>query len=150
MSDFIADFSASSAQLTELLERIIAAGKLDTPRSEGKWTPRFIFHHLADVEVLQSYRILTMLAVDDAVLVPTQQDAWAVSAEYAKRDPKDSLNVFVALRFRSSQLLRLLSAAQLERKGTHPIRGEFTIESFVKFVVWHDGTHFAQLEESLI
>jgi DinB superfamily len=150
MSDFITDFAASPARLTALLERIIAAGKLDVPRVEGKWTPRFIVHHLADVEVLQSLRILTMLSNDNAVLIPTEQDAWAASAEYAKRDPLSSLNAFVALRNRSAELLGLLSQTQLERIGTHPKRGQFTIESFTKFVVWHDETHFAQLEESLI
>lgn len=149
MSDFISDFAASPARFSALLERIVSAGKLDVPRSEGKWTPRFIFHHLADVEVLQSLRILTMLSNDNAVIIPTQQDAWAASAEYAKRDPLMSLNAFIALRNRSAELLGLLSSTQLERQGTHPIRGEFTIESFAKFVVWHDGTHVAQLEESL-
>ncbi len=150
MSDFIADFAASPARLTVLLERIIAAGKLDIPRAEGKWTPRFIVHHLADVEVLQSLRILTMLSNDNAVLIPTEQDAWAASSEYAKRDPLSSLNAFVALRKRSADLLGLLSKTQLERVGTHPKRGPFTIESFAKFVVWHDVTHFAQLDESLV
>jgi DinB superfamily len=150
MSDFIADFAASPARLTVLLERIIAAGKLDVPRAEAKWTPRFIVHHLADVEALQSMRIITMLSIDNATIIATEQDAWAAAGEYAKRDPLNSLGAFVALRKRSAELLGLLSTTQLERVGTHPKRGQFTIESFAKFVVWHDETHFAQLEESLV
>ncbi len=150
MNDFIADFAVSPSRFYELLMQITNAGKLDVPRAEGKWTPRFIFHHMADVEVLQSLRIITMLSSDNAVLIPTQQDAWAASAEYAKRDPVISLTAYTAMRNRNAELLGLLTSSQLERKGTHPIRGEFTIESFAKFVVWHDGTHIGQLEESLM
>ncbi len=149
MSDLISDFEASPAQLTVLLERIVAAGKLDVPRSEGKWTPRFIVHHLADVEVLHSMRFPAMLTNDKPVIVPIQQDALATLTEYAKRDPMVSARAFAAMRSRNVELLRLLSSTQLERTAVHPKYGEFTMMAWAEFVTKHDESHFAQLEESL-
>jgi hypothetical protein len=150
MSDLIAEFAASPARLTALLERIMAAGKLDVPRSEGKWTPRFIVHHLADVEVLHSMRFPAMLTNDNPTIVPIQQDALAALTEYAKRDPMFSARAFGAMRTRNVELLRSLSSAQLERSAVHPKYGEFTMLGWAEFVTEHDVNHFAQLEESLI
>lgn len=149
MSDLISDFEASPALLIALLERVVAAGKLDVPRSEGKWTPRFIAHHLADVEVLHSMRFPAMLTNDNPAIVPIQQDALAALTEYAKRDPMLSVQAYGAMRSKNVELLRSLSATQLGRKAVHPSYGEFTMTGWAEFVTKHDQLHFAQLEESL-
>jgi DinB superfamily len=149
MSDLIVDFEASSARLIPLLERIVAAGKLDVPRSEGKWTPRFIVHHLADIEVLHSMRFPAMLINDKPTIVPGQPDALAALTEYASRDPMVSARAFAAMRTRNVELLRSLSSTQLERSVVHPKYGEFTMTGWTEFVTKHDANHFAQLEESL-
>jgi DinB superfamily len=149
MSDLISDFAASPARLIDLLERIIMAGKLDIPRAVGKWTPRFIVHHLADVEVLHSMRFPAMLTNDKPTIVPIQQDALAALTEYAKRDPMVSAQAFEAMRARNVDLLRSLSSVQLERTAVHPKYGEFTMLGWSAFVTKHDQLHFAQLEESL-
>ena len=148
MSDLISNFAASPARLATLLERIVAAGNLDVPRSEGKWTPRFIVHHLADVEVLHSMRFTSMLTQDKPTIVPIQQDALASLTEYAKRDPNLSARAFEAMRIRNVELLRSLSSVQLERMAVHPKYGEFTMVGWAEFVTKHDQLHFGQLEES--
>jgi hypothetical protein len=150
MSDFLSDFAASPARLGELFERVTVVGKLDVPRSEGKWTPRFIAHHLADVEVLHSMRFAAMLTNDNPAIVPIQQEALAALTEYEKRDPATSVQAYAALRTRNVALLRALSNAQLERVAVHPKYGEFTMSAWAEFVTKHDLNHFAQLEESLI
>jgi DinB superfamily len=150
MSDLISDFAASPERLMSIFERIIVAGKLDVLRSEGKWTPRFIVHHLADAEVLHSMRFPTMLTNDNPTIVPGQQDVLAALTEYAKRDPMISALAFVAMRNRNVELLRSLSSAQLERTAVHPKYGEFTMTGWAGHVTKHDQLHFAQLEESLI
>ncbi len=150
MNEVLTEFEASATQLITLLERIVAAGKLDVPRSEGKWTPRFIVHHLADSEVLQSMRFPAMLTTENYVIVPGQQDATANLTEYAKRDPFNSARAFAAMRVRNAELLSVLSNLQLERKTVHPKYGEFRILSWAERVLNHDMLHFAQLEESLI
>ncbi len=142
MSDLISDFAASPKRLMSLLEQIVAAGKLDVPRGEGKWTPRFIVHHLADAEVLHSMRFPAMLTNDKPNIVPIQQDALAALTEYAKRDPMVSARAFAAMRSRNVELLRLLSSSQLERTAVHPKYGEFTMNGWAEFVTKHDQLHF--------
>jgi hypothetical protein len=149
MSDLFSDFEASPAKLTTLLERIVAAGKLDVPRSDGKWTPRFIVHHLADVEVLHSMRFPAMLINDKPNIVPGQPDALAALTEYASRDPMVSVRAFAVMRIRNVELLRSLSSVQLARTAVHPKYGEFTMAAWADFVAKHDANHFAQLEESI-
>jgi hypothetical protein len=58
------------------------------------------------------------------------------------------VRTFTALRERNLQLRQTLTPAQLERKGTHPTRGEFTLEAWLGFVARHDANHLAQLKES--
>lgn len=148
MSDLV-NFEASPTKLMDLLERIVAAGKFDVPRSEGKWTPRFIVHHLADAEVLHSMRFPAMLTSDKPTIVPGQQDILATLTEYAKRDPMVSARAYAAMRIRNVELLRSLSSAQLECTAVHPKYGEFTMIGWAGHVTKHDQLHFAQLEESL-
>jgi DinB superfamily len=135
--------------LMDLLERISDANRLDTPREPGKWTPRFISHHLADVEALQTKRYLDMLCNDDAIIVPVQQELWAANAYYATRDPMMSALAFGAMRARNVEMLAQLTPEQQQRQGTHPIRGVFTIEKWVEFVAKHDENHIIQLEGTL-
>ena len=149
MSNTFSDYAASAAQLTALHGRIVAAGKLDVPRSQGKWTPRYIVHHLADVEVMHSMRFPAMLTNDKPEIVPIQPDAVAALSEYQKRDPMLSVQAYSAMRARNVELLLSLSSTQLERKAVHPKYGEFTMSAWADFVLNHDQLHFAQLEESL-
>jgi DinB superfamily len=141
MSGIISEFESSPAKLTTLLERIMAAGKLDVPRSEGKWTPRFIVHHLADAEVLHSMRFPAMLTNDKPSIVPGQPDALAALTEYSSRDPMVSTRAFAAMRNRNVELLRSLSSAQLERTAVHPKYGEFTMTGWAGHVTKHDQLH---------
>ena len=76
-------------------------------------------------------------------------DDWAVAGAYNTRDAHQSLQTFSALRERNLGLWRALTLAQLERKGTHPTRGEFTVEAWLGFVARHDANHLVQLEGSL-
>jgi uncharacterized damage-inducible protein DinB len=67
----------------------IAAAVLDLPEktlrykfSPDKWSILEILGHLADMEILYSYRIRQMLADQDPVIAPIDQDAWAKNLGY--------------------------------------------------------------------
>jgi hypothetical protein len=149
MKEALQFLSQVPGHLMDLLERISEAGRLDTPREPGKWTPRFISHHLADIEALQTKRYLDILCNDDAIIVPAQQELYAAHAYYATRDPMMSALAFGAMRARNVELLAQLTPEQQQRQGTHPIRGVFTIASWLEFVAKHDENHIIQLEGTL-
>ncbi len=148
MTETLTALATAANQFQAEFSRLEQIQHLDTPRAEGKWSPRFIFHHIADIESLQAVRLLAMLCQDNAIIMPAQQELYASNTHYTTRDPSQSIAAFVALRQRNVQLLSSLSSNQLERKGTHPIRGEFSIAAWAAFMVKHDANHLEQLRAS--
>jgi DinB superfamily len=149
MNETLNALSATPEKILDLLNRLEKAGKLDLPREPGKWTPRQILAHLADVEAVQTVRVMAMLAQDNPVMLGFNADDWAAAGRYATRAAERSARSFIADRERNLELWSTLSSDQLERKGTHPSRGEFTVGAWLGFVSKHDANHLAQLEASL-
>ncbi len=149
MDETLNALSATPEKILDLLDRLEKASKLDLPREPGKWTPRQILAHLADVEAVQTVRVMAMLAQDNPVMLGFNADDWAAAGRYASRDPRQSAQVFAGARAHNLELWAALSPDQLGRKGTHPSRGEFTVGAWLGFVAKHDLNHLAQLEASL-
>ena len=149
METTLEQLAQAPQQLLDVMARLERAGRLDHPRSPGKWTPRQIALHLADVETLQTGRYMTFLSQDNGQLTALNPDAWADSGGYAGRDPMLSARAFALMRERNLELLRALTPEQWSRPATHPVRGGFLLSDWVQFVASHDRNHLAQLEESL-
>lgn len=149
MNESLSALAAAPTTLLDVLGRLEKVLKLDHPREVGKWTPRQIAAHLADVEAVQTVRVLAMLEQDNPPMLSFNADDWAVAGAYQTRDVQRSARGFVAARERNLELWRTLTPDQLERRGTHPSRGEFTVGAWLAFIVKHDANHLAQLEASL-
>jgi DinB superfamily len=149
MNETVQALTETISKLEEITAQLEVNGKLDTPRESGKWTPRQILAHLADVESIQSVRILAMLSENSPRMVGFHADDWAAVGAYATRDAQNSLRTFSAVRNHNLELWGALTDEQLERRGVHPIRGEFSIREWLGFVARHDANHVAQLEASL-
>jgi uncharacterized damage-inducible protein DinB len=149
MNETLQALEATPAQFEAVFNELEQQGALDAPREPGKWSPRFILAHLADVEALQRARVMAMLSEDNARMVGFNADLWAAGGEYGRSDPRSSLTAFSALRRNNLELWGRLTDAQLERRGTHPTRGEFSVREWLVFVAKHDANHLAQLEGSL-
>ena len=149
MLETINALSSTPAALHDLIERLEVANKLESPREPGKWTPQQIVAHLADVEAVQTVRVMAMLSQDKPTMLGFNADDWAAAGRYASRDVHQSVRAFTALRERNLELWCALTPAQLVRLGTHPTRGEFTVEAWLGFVARHDANHLAQLQGSL-
>ena len=149
MNETLEALSDTPAQLEAILVRLESQARLDTPRAAGKWTPRQILAHLTDVEAMQRVRVMAMLSEDESVMAAFNADLWAAAGEYSQRDPRSSVHTFKALRVNHLELWGSLTGQQLERRGTHPTRGEFSVAQWLGFVARHDLNHLAQLEASL-
>lgn len=132
-----------------IYSQLLETSRLETPREAGKWVPTFILHHMADIEALHAWRFMNWLCDDAPIIFPARQDLYPNVLNYATRDPKISLMSFAALRIRNVELLATLSAELLEKVGTHPIRGQFTLGAWLEFIVKHDQNHLEQLKGSL-
>ncbi len=149
MNETLQSLSNSPAKLEAIFNQFKLRNKFDMPRAAGKWTPRQILAHLSDVEAVQRVRVMAMLSQDNSVMLGFDADAWAAAGAYTERDPRVSLTVFSALRVSNLELWRALTPQQLERRGTHPTRGEFSVGQWLGFVAKHDLNHLTQLEASL-
>jgi hypothetical protein len=137
------------SQYRAVYAQLLEQQRLESPREAGKWSPRFILHHMADIEVLHAWRFLNWLCDETPTIVAARQDTYPSVSHYATRDPQASVETLAALRTRNVQLLSSLSQADLQKVGTHPIRGQFRLEAWLEFIVKHDQNHLLQLRQSL-
>lgn len=113
----------------------------------GKWSPRDILAHLADVEVLWGFRIRLVLGQNGVPLIGMDQDVWA--KRYRRVDPRVAAASFVALRRANLELIDGLRPADLRRWGQHTQFGRLTIARMIALLAGHDVNHSRQIEAIL-
>ena len=89
----------------------------------GKWSIAEIVAHLADVEIVASWRMRSVLGANGTAIQPFDQDAWASVFEYRNRDPKQSLDVFRVLRENNLAMLKSIPKESWDNYGMHAERG---------------------------
>ena len=141
--DPIAILASTHAQLKALAERM-PAEQLAMRPPQRKWNAREIVAHLADCELVFSFRLRQTLADDHPTLQPFDQDRWA--ARYASYDMASALNLFGAARKWNLLLVEGTSQAERERLVTHPERGTMTFWTIVETMAGHDVNHLRQVE----
>jgi hypothetical protein len=141
--DARAVIAETGANLAALAERLGAEGLQRSPEP-GKWSAAQILCHLADCEVVFAYRLRQALAEEHHVIQPFDQDVWA--GPYAACDPAEALAVFAAVRRWNVALFGRLSATEMQRRLTHPERGEMSVQTVLETMAGHDLNHLAQME----
>jgi hypothetical protein len=112
----------------------------------GKWSIAEIVAHLADVEIVASWRMRSVLGANGTAIQPFDQDAWASVFEYGKRDLKQSLEVFRVLRENNLAMLKALPQERWDNYGMHAERGKETIAHLARMFAGHDTNHILQIE----
>jgi len=112
----------------------------------GKWSIAEIVAHLADSEVVTSWRLRSIIGQDGVTIQAYDQDAWAAAFAYGKRDPKLSLEVFRVLRDNNLAMLKTLPREAWENHGMHQERGKETVAHLVRMIAGHDTNHVLQIE----
>jgi len=135
---------AASAQ--KRLLKGVPATKLRKRPAPDKWSVAEIMAHLADSEIVTSFRLRQILATPGTPIPAYDQEAWAKACRYEKRDARNSLATFRVLRESNLALLKSLSAEQWKHHGMHSERGAETIERLVTLIAGHDLNHTQQIE----
>jgi hypothetical protein len=112
----------------------------------GKWSIAEILAHLADAEIVGSWRMRLIIGASGTTVQPFDQDAWASVFEYGKRDAKRSLEVFRVTRENNLAMLKALPPESWDNFGMHLERGKETITHMTRMFAGHDTNHMRQIE----
>jgi len=140
---------AATAKKIERLIKGVPLSKLRKRPAPDKWSVSEILAHLADTEIVGSFRIRLILGAPGTPVTAFDQDAWVISGHYEKRDPRKSLEQFRVLREVNLALLKSLKPEQWKHHGMHAERGEETVEHIVRMFAGHDVNHIGQIERIL-
>lgn len=140
--------AATARRLERLIKGVSTARLCKRPDPE-KWSVSEIVAHLADGEIVGGFRMRLILGAPGTPIVAYDQDQWATSGHYDKRDPRKSVEQFRVLREGNLALLRSLTPEQWKHYGMHAERGRESIEHIVRMFAGHDINHLRQIEKIL-
>lgn len=138
---------------TPVVVRALVAG-VDDPRlrrrpGPGEWAIIEVVGHLADTEERALGRVRRMLAEDDPVLEPFDQEALAEERHYLDLDLNRELARLEQLRGEHVAVLEALDAPGWERTGRHGQHGTMSVELYETHVAAEEVDHLAQIARLL-
>lgn len=102
-----------------------------------KWSILEILGHLADIEIVYAYRLRQMLADQNPIIAPMDQDAWARNLGYMDMAAPELVAVYGLNRHHNL----------LEKSAFHPERKQdVTVARLVEMMAGHGVDHLAQIE----
>ena len=112
----------------------------------AKWSIAEIIAHLADAEIVASWRMRSVVGENGITIQPFDQDAWASVFSYRNRDTKRSLEVFRVLRENNLAMLKEIAPETWDNYGMHLERGQESIAHLARMFAGHDTNHVLQIE----
>ena len=132
-------------RLAVLLDGVTAEEAERSP-APGKWSLREVMAHLADCEIVWSWRMRQILGEDNPRLQPFDQDKWAKA--YSAYSFAQAFSTWKALRAWNLDFLRGLTEVDKERPAIHATHGDVTLWTVVSFAAGHDLHHLNALKTS--
>lgn len=136
---------ATARKLSALTRRLNKKQLTQRP-APGKWSIAEILAHLADAELVAGWRLRLILGSNGTPIQAFDQDVWAQTFNYSRRDPKASLEMFRVLRENNLALLKSVPKGLWDNYGMHSERGKETIVHVVRMFAGHDLNHLQQVE----
>jgi len=128
-----------------------ALGERELARTygHGKWSVRFLLHHLADAETVMYERIRRVISEPRQTLQVFDQAAWAENLEYAQVPLEISRNVYSSVR----SAVIYYAGVHYESKGhlefVHSVTGVRTLKDEFDKVANHNEHHLRQIRSAL-
>jgi len=135
-----------------LIAQLIAGISVEALRQRSvpdKWSVVEIIAHLAEDELVSSWRYRQMIENSECALSGFDQDEWARLGDYVSWKPADALQLFWLLREANVRMLSRLNFEEWERLGWHAERGVTTVRSLMLHIAAHDIIHLDQIRAIL-
>ncbi|MGA2378146.1 MAG: DinB family protein [Spirochaetia bacterium] len=143
------DVLAATPRQVERLIKGLTRKRLGKRPSPEKWSVTEILAHLADVEIVQGFRIRLILGASGISIQGFDQDVWARYSDYATHDPALSLEGYRVNRQRTLRLLKSLPKEMWDNFGVHSERGKETVRRVAEMMAGHDINHLRQIQAIL-
>jgi hypothetical protein len=132
-------------KLKKLTARLTPA-QLKWRPEPAKWSIAEIIAHLADAEIVASWRMRAVIGENGVTIQPFDQDQWASVFRYRNRDAKRSLEVFRVLRENNLVMLKEIAPEIWDNYGMHLERGQESVAHLARMFAGHDTNHVLQIE----
>ncbi len=140
--------AATPRQIAGLIKGV-SKRKLASRAEPKAWSVSEILAHLADTEIVQSFRLRMILGSNKTPIQSFDQDVWAKFSDYSKHDPVLSFETYRLNRERNLRLLRSLPRSMWSRYGIHSERGKETVTRVTEMMAGHDINHVSQIRRLL-
>jgi len=124
----------------------IPDAKMDFSYAYGKWSVAEVLVHIMDAERVFQYRALRFARNDGTELKGFDQDSYVPQSMANKRNKRDILEEFVALRKSSLMLFKSFDGIQLLRIGVAS-GTKMSVRALGFVICGHQVHHFKILEE---
>ena len=131
--------------------RYFSLGESDLSRTygPGKWSVRYILHHLTDSELVYMERLRRVISEPNVVSWYCDQDAWAKGLDYSAQSLDSSCLLFYAVR----NAIMTDARRHYERDGSiafvHSRTGRRTLKDQYDEVAAHNEHHLGQIRRAL-
>lgn len=136
---------ATASKLKKLTQGLTAK-QLKWRPEPAKWSISEIIAHLADTEIVCSWRMRSVIGENGITIQPFDQDRWASVFKYQDRDARQSLELFRVLRENNLEMLGEIPREIWENYGMHLERGKESIAHLARMFAGHDTNHVLQVE----
>jgi DinB superfamily len=127
----------------------LSSAELSCTYGPGKWSVRYLLHHLADSETVLYERIRRVVCEPPQTLLVFDQDAWAVGLDYARMPLHLSRGVFESVR----NAVIYLAGQYYEPRGhltfVHSTMGRRTLREELDKVADHNAHHLGHIRAAL-
>ena len=132
--------------------RYFSLGEQDLARTygPGKWSVRFLLHHLTDSEVVFTERLRRVISEPTMIVWYYDQDKWAAALDYSSRPLDASRPVFEALRNAIIGDARRHYARSSTIEFVHSRSGLRTLQDEFEKVAAHNEHHLSHIRRALL
>lgn len=134
--------------IAELVEGVPDA-KLSQRPLPDKWSITEIIAHLAEDELVTSWRYRQMIENNGCPLASFDQDQWSRLGDYRSWKASDALDMFRLLRAANLRMLKNLAPEEWNRFGVHAERGRISVRDLAQHMAGHDMNHVDQIRSIL-
>lgn len=152
MIDVRDEYVKTLRAIPDTVRALVAGVDDETSRTRpepDEWALVEIVAHMADVDERALGRIRRMLAEDNPVLEPFDQDQLAIDSRYIERSLPSEVERLADTRREHLDLLASLDEAGWQRPGRHGEHGQITVENYEAHCAAEDVDHLAQIARTL-